>query len=116
MFNPVTISLKVGQQPQFINGVSSIKRPMEVGTANRFLKDASSSRFSVAAYGQLLYEAAESEEEKDKALLAALYYINRVAGEEDTSRGYLAQRVMDVLDHYGYVNVGVEVATLDLDV
>lgn len=107
MFNPIVISLEVGAKPQFTEGLTGTGRD-ELRAAQRVLKDIGNSRFSAKAFGEYLYEASATTEEMDKTMLAALYFINSVAGGDDSSQSFMARRIIDALDHYGYVNVGIE--------
>lgn len=108
MFNPIVISLEVGAEPQFINGLTGTGRE-ELRAAQKVLKEIGNSRFSVKAFGEYLHEASATNEEINKAMLASLYFINSVAGGGDSSTSFMARRIIDALDHYGYVNVGIEV-------
>lgn len=94
-------TLKPGSPAQHTNGIIGDGKD-ELGLANKMLAKCGESRFSVVALGNYLHDAAATEEERDKVLLAFLYYVNSLSGE-NSDRGRLAAKIMNTLYYHRYV-------------
>ena len=77
----------------------------ELKAAQNLISKLGDSRFSVIAFAQYLADAAATAEEVDKIMLSFLYYVQAQAEYDDRPHVYLARRLMDTLDHYGYLAV-----------
>lgn len=97
------ISTEVGAAPKYTNGMVSAGR-LEIGAAKKLLDSVGNSRFSVVAFGHYLFASCATDEEMEKSLLSCLYFIREVAELEDESIGFMARRIMDAINHYGYVD------------
>lgn len=100
-YTPLTYSLTPHGPPAFANGVVGNGKA-ELDLANKVLAKVGESRFSVVSFGIRLHDAISTDDEKDKVLLAFLYYVNSLAGE-DTERGAIAAKIVNTMRYHGYV-------------
>lgn len=87
--------------PEHANGIVGNGRD-ELTLASKVLAKCGESRFSIVAFGNYLHDAAATDEERDKVLLAFLYYVNSIQGE-DSERGRLAAKIHNTMLYHGYV-------------
>lgn len=111
MFDCAMIRTEIGKDAKYINGTSEGGR-REIGTAKTLLESVGNSRFSVVAFGSYLFASVDTDEEMEKMTLASIYFLREVSGL-DTPVGFMAQRVMDSLNHYGYVDEDPNETVLD---
>ena len=84
----------------------------ELNLAKKVSQKVGESRFSSAKFGRFLYEASIGDE-KNELLIAALIFIREFTQEVDRemsgcdpetqARGFMAARIMDTLNNYGYL-------------
>ena len=100
-FNPVLYSLTPHSRPVHVQGLVGNGKD-ELGLAEKVLSKCGESRFSLVTFGNYLHDAAGTDEERDKVLLAFLYYVNSLQGE-DSERGRVAAKIHNVMLYHGYV-------------
>lgn len=100
-FNPILYTLTPNTPAQHAQGIIGNGRD-ELNLASRVLAKCGESRFSLVGFGNYLHDAAATDEERDKVLLAFLYYVNSLQGE-DSERGRVAAKIHNVMLYHGYV-------------
>lgn len=102
MYEYALIRTEVGAEPKHTQGMTNGR--MELKTATNMLDNVCKSHFSVMAFGSYLYESANSLEDHEKMTLAFLYYMRELANKPgEDSISYMTMRIMDALEHYGYL-------------
>lgn len=102
MFDYALIRTEIGKPAQYVNGITDGGK-REINSAKKLLEAVGNSRFSVVAFGHYLFANVNTDEEMEKMTLACVYFIREVS-QLDTPEGYMAKRVMDALNAYGYVD------------
>lgn len=93
---------EVEGKPEFTHGLIG-NGSTELKTAQNLISKLGDSRFSVIAFAQYLADASATAAEVDKIMLSFLYYVQAQAEYDDRPHVDLARRLMDALDHYGYL-------------